>query len=120
MTAQAFRFCPSCATPLQLLAQMEDGGEKQRLALARGVYFARSSDVVLLDEPTSSVDSRNERMIYENIFRAFREQSILSSIHRLHLLQLLVPALGLAPLLVLHIAEPEAAAEKEERERQEE
>ena len=31
MTAQAFRFCPSCATPLQLLAQMEDGGEKQRL-----------------------------------------------------------------------------------------
>ena len=30
MTA-AFRFCPSCATPLQLLAQMEDGGEKQRL-----------------------------------------------------------------------------------------
>jgi NAD+ diphosphatase len=31
MTGQAFRFCPSCATPLQLLAQMEDGGEKQRL-----------------------------------------------------------------------------------------
>ena len=30
MTA-AFRFCPSCATPLQLLAQLEDGGEKQRL-----------------------------------------------------------------------------------------
>lgn len=27
----AFRFCPSCATPLQMLAQMEDGGEKQRL-----------------------------------------------------------------------------------------
>ena len=26
-----FRFCPQCATPLQLLAQMEDGGEKQRL-----------------------------------------------------------------------------------------
>ncbi len=26
-----FKFCPSCATPLQLLAQLEDGGEKQRL-----------------------------------------------------------------------------------------
>ena len=27
----AFNYCPSCATPLQMLAQMEDGGEKQRL-----------------------------------------------------------------------------------------
>jgi ribosomal protein S27AE len=31
MTGTQFRFCPSCATPLELLAQMEDGGEKQRL-----------------------------------------------------------------------------------------
>jgi NAD+ diphosphatase len=29
-----FRFCPNCATPLQLLAQMEDGGEKARLRCA--------------------------------------------------------------------------------------
>jgi NAD+ diphosphatase len=28
---QAFRFCPQCATPLQLLAQQEDGGTKTRL-----------------------------------------------------------------------------------------
>lgn len=26
-----YRFCPQCATPLAWLAQMEDGGEKQRL-----------------------------------------------------------------------------------------
>ncbi len=26
-----FKFCPRCATPLQFMAQMEDGGEKQRL-----------------------------------------------------------------------------------------
>ena len=26
-----FNFCPNCAAPLQLLAQMEDGGEKARL-----------------------------------------------------------------------------------------
>ena len=26
-----FRFCPRCATPLALLAQLEDGGEKARL-----------------------------------------------------------------------------------------
>ncbi|MCJ0764414.1 NUDIX hydrolase [Variovorax terrae] len=29
-----FRFCPNCATPLQFIAQMEDGGEKQRLRCA--------------------------------------------------------------------------------------
>jgi NAD+ diphosphatase len=26
-----YKFCPQCATPLELVAQMEDGGEKQRL-----------------------------------------------------------------------------------------
>ena len=26
----AFNFCPNCATPLQLLARLEDGGEKSR------------------------------------------------------------------------------------------
>jgi NAD+ diphosphatase len=28
---EAFKFCPSCATPLALIAQAEDGGEKERL-----------------------------------------------------------------------------------------
>ena len=28
---QPYNFCPSCATPLQLVAQMEDGGQKERL-----------------------------------------------------------------------------------------
>jgi NAD+ diphosphatase len=31
MTATAFRFCPQCATPLELISQMEDGGDKERL-----------------------------------------------------------------------------------------
>jgi len=29
-----FRFCPRCAAPLALLAQLEDGGEKERLRCA--------------------------------------------------------------------------------------
>ncbi len=28
---QSFRFCPQCASPLSLLTQAEDGGEKERL-----------------------------------------------------------------------------------------
>ncbi len=64
------------------------GGEKQRLALARGVYFARSSDVVLLDEPTSSVDTFNERQIYEAVLKTFADKCVVSSIHKLHLLEM--------------------------------
>jgi ATP-binding cassette subfamily B protein len=62
------------------------GGQKQRLALARGILAARDSSVVLLDEPTSSVDPRTEAMIYEGLFSAFSDKAIISSIHRLHLL----------------------------------
>ncbi len=29
--AHEFKFCPNCATPLELIASLEDGGEKQRL-----------------------------------------------------------------------------------------
>ncbi|HWK02744.1 MAG TPA: ABC transporter ATP-binding protein [Puia sp.] len=62
------------------------GGQKQRLALARGILAARDSDLVLLDEPTSSVDPRTEALIYEGLFRTFADKAIISSMHRLHLL----------------------------------
>ncbi len=62
------------------------GGEKQRLALSRGLMASKDKDIILLDEPTSSVDSKNELKIYENFFREFRGKTIISSIHRLHLL----------------------------------
>lgn len=62
------------------------GGQKQRLALARGILAARDSDLILLDEPTSSVDPRTEALIYEGLFKAFADKAIISSMHRLHLL----------------------------------
>jgi ATP-binding cassette subfamily B protein len=64
------------------------GGQKQRLALARGILAAKESEVVLLDEPTSSVDPKTEAKIYEQIFSAFSDKAIISSLHRLHLLHL--------------------------------
>jgi ABC-type multidrug transport system fused ATPase/permease subunit len=63
------------------------GGQKQRLALARGILAARSSDLVLMDEPTSSVDPRTEKMVYKNLFHSFEGKSVISSLHRLHLLK---------------------------------
>jgi ATP-binding cassette, subfamily B, bacterial len=62
------------------------GGQKQRLALARGVLAARSSDIVLLDEPTSSVDAKTEVQIYDRLFEEFKGKAVMSSLHRLHLL----------------------------------
>lgn len=63
------------------------GGEKQRLALARGILAAEKFDLILLDEPTSSVDSENELAIYQGIFREFPDKTIISAVHRLHLLK---------------------------------
>ncbi|MDX2282725.1 MAG: ABC transporter ATP-binding protein [Bacteroidia bacterium] len=62
------------------------GGQKQRLALARGILASRASDLVLLDEPTSSVDPKTELLIYDRLFEAFADKAVVSSLHRLHLL----------------------------------
>ena len=64
------------------------GGEKQRMALSRGLLASENKQIVFLDEPTSSVDTKNELEIYANILREFRHKTIISSIHRLHLLML--------------------------------
>ena len=52
------------------------GGQQQRLALARGLLACHNKDIVLLDEPTSSIDSVNEMQIHRNIFRAFAGKTI--------------------------------------------
>ena len=62
------------------------GGEKQRLALARGLLAGEKSDILLMDEPTSSVDMRNERAIYEAVFAKYKDKAIIASVHRLGLL----------------------------------
>ena len=64
------------------------GGQQQRLALSRGLLACHDKDIVLLDEPTSSLDGLTEMRVYQNIFRGFEKKTILSSIHRLHLLPL--------------------------------
>lgn len=62
------------------------GGQKQRLALARGILASVNSSLIMLDEPTSSMDPVTEARIYDNILTEFPEACIISSVHRLHLL----------------------------------
>lgn len=63
------------------------GGQRSRIALARGVLAAAGSDLVLLDEPTASLDALTEALLIGNLFTAFEDACIVCSVHRLHLLQ---------------------------------
>lgn len=61
-------------------------GQKQRLALARGLFAARFSSLILIDEPTSSVDLPTEKEILSAVIAAFPDAAMMVSLHRLHLL----------------------------------
>jgi ABC-type multidrug transport system fused ATPase/permease subunit len=62
------------------------GGQRARVALARGILAAQGSALVLFDEPTASLDPGTEAKVYDNLFTAFRDSCVISAIHRLNLL----------------------------------
>lgn len=62
------------------------GGEKQRLALARA--FLRNSSVLILDEPTSSLDPVHERQIIHALRECAARMTVVVVTHRLPLIQL--------------------------------
>ena len=63
-------------------------GQKQRLALARGLLGCHDKEIILLDEPTSSLDALTQIVVYQNILREFSEKTIISTLHQLQLLPL--------------------------------
>lgn len=56
------------------------GGEKQRISLARA--FLHDAPLLLMDEPTSNLDSLNEAMILKSIKRAAKDRTIVLISHR--------------------------------------
>lgn len=63
-------------------------GEKQRLAMTRGLLKVSQKDILLLDEPTSSLDPKTEKEIFIGIINHFTDRTIVTACHRLALVPL--------------------------------
>jgi ABC-type multidrug transport system fused ATPase/permease subunit len=57
------------------------GGERQRIAVARA--FLKDAPILILDEPTSSIDSRTEAVILDALDRLIRNRTTFLVAHRL-------------------------------------
>ena len=68
------------STRVGALGDNLSAGEKQRIGLARA--FLRGSELILLDEPTSNVDSINEGIILNALKKQKQKKSIILVSHR--------------------------------------
>ena len=73
-------------TPMSERGFNFSGGQRQRLALARGFLAARGSSLLLLDEPTSALDALTELVVHQRLDRAFADACVVAAVHRLSLL----------------------------------
>ena len=56
------------------------GGQKQRLAIARALY--KEPEILVMDEPTSSLDESTEGQIIDDLFKNLKELTIIMVAHR--------------------------------------
>ena len=57
------------------------GGEKQRIAMARAII--KNSPIMILDEATSSIDSRTEKLVQDGMDKLMHGRTTLVIAHRL-------------------------------------
>ena len=67
-------------TPVGELGDMLSGGERQRIGLAR--MFLHNAPFVLLDEPTSNLDSLNEAAVLRALLDAREGKTVVLVSHR--------------------------------------
>ena len=57
------------------------GGEKQRISIARAII--KNAPILLLDEPTSSLDAKNEVSVQKAISNLVKDKTVIMIAHRL-------------------------------------
>ncbi len=56
------------------------GGQKQKLAIAR--FFYKNAPLAIFDEPTAAIDAQSEYRIFNNIYKFFRDKTVIIISHR--------------------------------------
>lgn len=67
-------------TPVGELGSTLSGGERQRLGVARA--FLHDAPYILLDEPTSNLDSLNEAVILKSLAEERKDKTVVLVSHR--------------------------------------
>ena len=62
------------------------GGQRQAVALARALV--RDPEVLLLDEPTSNMDTDSELMLQKRLFSVMQDRTVVLVTHRLSMLRI--------------------------------
>jgi ABC-type bacteriocin/lantibiotic exporter with double-glycine peptidase domain len=60
------------------------GGQAQRIAVARALY--RDSEVIIMDEPTSSLDNLTSQKLMENIYDLTSNKTLIIVTHNPNIL----------------------------------
>jgi ATP-binding cassette, subfamily B, bacterial len=61
------------------------GGQRQRIAIARAVI--RNTPILILDEPTTGLDSASEKLVFEALDRLMQGKTVVVIAHRLATIQ---------------------------------
>jgi ABC-type multidrug transport system fused ATPase/permease subunit len=70
------------------------GGQRQRIGIARA--FIRNAPILILDEPTASLDTESEQLVLEGLNRLMKGRTVMMITHRLNTIR------GADTIVVLH------------------
>lgn len=73
-------------TEVEVLGSSLSTGEKQRISIARG--FLHGGKLMLLDEPTSNIDSLNEGIILKSLWKETKDKAVIIVSHKLSTLRI--------------------------------